>query len=343
MADDKTTHPIGWYRTHIDNKVLQELHARSDLLAFAQSLGHLGLLAITGGTAWYAAGRWPWPLVVLIVFLHGTCYAFMINAVHELGHNTVFRTKSLNSFFCHVFAFLGWINHYMFQASHARHHRYTLHPPNDLEVVLPVKIVRKQFYKSAIANPMGIRWLVGENLRIARGKLRGEWELRLFPESEPEKRRPAMNWSRAILAGHAMIYLVSLAGVLLGHLRFGMLPLLTSLAPLYGGWLFFLCNNTQHIGLKDNVPDFRLSCRSFMLNPIAKFLYWHMNYHIEHHMYAAVPCYKLGKLHRIIEHDLPPTPRGIAATWRDIAAIQAIQAKDPKYQHLQAAPNPVLA
>ena len=66
MADDRTTHPIGWYRTHIDNDVLKELHTRSDLPAFAQSLGHLGLLALTGGTAFYAAGRWPWPVVVLL-------------------------------------------------------------------------------------------------------------------------------------------------------------------------------------------------------------------------------------------------------------------------------------
>ena len=44
-------------------------------------------------------------------------------------------------------------------------------------------------------------------------------------------------------------------------------------------------------GLQDYVPDFRLCYRRFLVNPVVRFLYWHMNFHIEHHMYAAVPCY----------------------------------------------------
>ena len=93
--------------------------------------------------------------------------------------------------------------------------------------------------------------------------------------------------------------------------------LLTSLAPFYGGWLFFLCNNTQHIALQDNVPDFRLCCRTFTVNPLVQFL-----------------------LHRLIRHDLPACPRGIAATWKEIGAILKIQNQNPDYQHLAACPNP---
>jgi fatty acid desaturase len=118
-----------------------------------------------------------------------------------------------------------------------------------------------------------------------------------------------------------------------------LVPVLTSLTPLYGSWLFFLCNNTQHIGLQDNVNDFRLSCRTFTVNPIVQFLYWHMNYHIEHHMYAAVPCYNLGQLHRAIKHELPPTPDGLVATWKEIAAIQKLQDENPDYQYV--APLPI--
>jgi fatty acid desaturase len=95
--------------------------------------------------------------------------------------------------------------------------------------------------------------------------------------------------------------------------------------------------------LQDDVPDFRLCCRTFTLNPVVQFLYWHMNYHIEHHMYAAVPCYRLGRLHRLIKHDLPPCPAGLLATWREIAAIQAIQEIDPEYQHVAPVPQAVVA
>ena len=53
-----------------------------------------------------------------------------------------------------------------------------------------------------------------------------------------------------------------------------------------------------------------------------------------------MPCYQLGRLHRLIKHDLPPCPHGIVATWREIAAIQKIQEKDPEYQHVALVPNP---
>jgi fatty acid desaturase len=75
------------------------------------------------------------------------------------------------------------------------------------------------------------------------------------------------------------------------------------------------------------------------VNPVVQFLYWHMNYHTEHHMYAAVPCYNLGALHRAIAHELPPCPRGLRATWEEIAAILRIQSANPAYQHVALLPG----
>lgn len=324
---------VSWYRTPLDPKALKQLHERSDLLGWLQTLGYLGVVASTGTAAFLAAGRLPLALVIPLVFLHGMACSFMINGVHELGHGTVFRTKFLNALFVRILSFLGWMNFEMFQASHARHHRYTLHPPDDLEVVLPMRLMVKHFFKTAFANPLWCFHTVKDTIRVARGKLRGDWELTLFPESEPEKRRPTVNWARTLLIGHGLIVIVSI------YFKLWMLPVLTTLAPFYGGWLFFLCNNTQHIGLQDNVPDFRLCCRTFTLNPVVEFLYWHMNYHTEHHMYAAVPCYRLGRLHQLIKHDLPPCPDGIVATWTEIAAIQKRQDEDPSYQHAAMLPN----
>ncbi|MBI2192177.1 MAG: fatty acid desaturase [Planctomycetes bacterium] len=336
---ERWSRPVAWYRTPIDPALLKKLHQRSDVLGALQTFGYLGVLACTGGLALYSMGRWPWWATVLLVFLHGTCFAFQINAVHELGHGAVFRTRWLNAFFERVFAFLGWINFHMFDTSHVRHHQFTLHPPDDLEVVLPTRITVKQFFKGSFVNPLGIKYAVQGNLRIARGRFCGEWELALFPESYPQKRLVAVRWARILLIGHALIVGASIAAGFTDS-RFWLLPVLTSFAPFYGTWLFFLCNNTQHIGLQDNVPDFRLSCRTFTVNPFVQFLYWHMNYHTEHHMYAAVPCYRLGELHRAIRHDLPPCPRGIVSTWKEIAAIQKIQKANPQYQHAAPCPNP---
>ena len=51
--------------------------------------------------------------------------------------------------------------------------------------------------------------------------------------------------------------------------------------PIYG--------NTQHAGLAENVLDHRLNCRTVYMNPLNRYLYWNMNYHVEHHMFPLVP------------------------------------------------------
>jgi fatty acid desaturase len=324
---------IHWYRTPLDKEVLRGLSKRSDGLAWLQVLGHLGFLALTGGLAVYSAYHWPLWVTLLLLFVHGTGFSFMINAVHELGHRTVFQSRRLNEIFLRIFAFLGWIHFPIFRASHARHHEYTLHPPDDLEVVLPMRVIVRHFFQRGIVNVEAPPKKVGEAIRIARGRFKGEWENRLFPADKPAVRREPVNWARTLLAGHALIVVVSLL--------FGwwMVPVVISLAPFYGSLVFILCNSTQHIGMQDNVPDFRLCCRTLTLNPIFRFLYWHMNYHTEHHMYPSVPCYRLGALHRAIKHDLPPCPAGLIETWRQILAIQRKQKEDPTYQYVAPLPE----
>lgn len=333
-AKERKKPVIDWYRTPIPTAEFKALHKKSDLKGAIQTLGYLGILAATGFTAFHSFRHWPWQATVALVFAHGMVTAFLINGVHELGHGTVFQTKRLNRWFCHILAFLGWINHETFHASHTRHHRYTLHPPDDLEVVLPLRLMIRHFVLTGVIDPVAAWKALMTTLRIARGKFEGEWELTLYPADDPAKREVPVRWARVILLGHGLIAVVSLAS---GQ---WIIPVLVTLAPFYGGWLFFLCNNTQHIGLQDFVPDFRLCCRTFTLNPLLRFLYWQMNYHTEHHMYAAVPCYHLGRLHALIRHDLPPCPDGLVAVWKEIAAIQALQEKDPSYQHQPRLPNP---
>ena len=63
-----------------------------------------------------------------------------------------------------------------------------------------------------------------------------------------------------------------------------------------------------------------------------------MNFHIEHHMYAAVPCYNLGKLHEHIKGESPVPPRGLYAAWKGIIAIMKAQRTDPSYQYVPELP-----
>lgn len=332
MVGEQKAQKINWYRSPLDRDTLAALNQRSDWKGLRQTLGHLGLLVLTGAAAWVAAAQSSWPVLLLILLVHGTIFAFLLNGFHELCHSSVFKTKALNTFFLYLFSFLGQYNPILFWASHQEHHKYTLHPPDDLEVVLPVEITLESFLKSAVVNPWGVYGRLKGVIRLSRGRLEGEWENILFPATEPTQRQRLFNWARTLLVGHTLIVVVSL------YFGLWLLPVLITLAPFYGGWLLFLCNNTQHVGLQDNVSDYRLCTRTIILNPVVQFLYWHMNFHTEHHMYAAVPCYNLEKLHKAIAADLPPCPVGIYAAWSEIIPILQKQKVDPTYQYIAELP-----
>jgi fatty acid desaturase len=335
MDTTQSARIINWYRVPLDREALKSLHERSDFLGTVQTLGYLATITLTGTAACYSAGHWRWWVTGLLLWLHGTVFAFQINAVHELGHNTVFQTQWLTNVFLRLFAFLGWINCDAFNISHSRHHRYTLHPPDDQEVVLPQKYPVRFFFTRGLIDLPGFWQMLKEKYQRATGKYDSPWYRVLFPPDKPELRRPVTLWNWTLIVGHLAIIAVSI------YFQLWMLPVVTTFAAFYGGLLFLLTNTTQHVGLQDNVPDFRLCCRTISVNPVLRFLYWHMNFHTEHHMYAAVPCYRLGRLHRLIRHELPPTLNGLIPTWQQIAAIQRRQKVEPQYQY--AAPLPARA
>ena len=188
------------------------------------------------------------------MYLHGALYAFLVNGFHELCHKTVFKTNALNIFFRNVYAFLGWYSHVSFWASHQAHHRYTLHPPDDLEVVLPVKLTLRSYLAFAFINPRGFYLRMKNVLQLCFGSIESEWELALFPPKI--SKRALFRWAAAA-GGRGS--LSGLVGCRCCCWRF------------YGGG--HLLNEAQHIG------STAVARCSILLAGI------------EHHMYAAVPFY----------------------------------------------------
>jgi fatty acid desaturase len=326
---------VEWYRCRITREELARLNKRSNALGFAQTFGYLGVLAGASGVAVYSSLNWPWYITSMLVFVNGHFWHFLVNGFHELVHDSVFKTRRLNRFFLLIFSFLGWHNHHHFWASHTEHHKYTLHPPDDLEVVFPFKFDLKGLWKRGIVNYRYPYDLLKGKFKAAAGHLpEDRWSRMLFPESDTQRRRAFTQWERLVLVGHILI--ASLA-VWYGYWA---VLLVFTFPKLFGSWLQNLCNSAQHVGLQDKVPDFRLCSRTIYLNPIVQLLYWHMNYHIEHHMYAAVPCYRLGTLHRLIKHELPHCTRGLVETWKQIGEILQKQEQNPEYQYIAELPAP---
>ena len=308
-------------------------------------LGHLGLGVLTGAVAFYVfkqvnAATWPWavPLLLLAMFLHGTvCSFFGGVACHELGHGTVFRSKWLNAFFLRLFAFLSWWDFIWFRPSHFKHHQVTTHHDYDGEVVLPQSFNFKdwRFWLFMFGwTPMGTWGAIKTIARRAAGKLDSAWYAFVMPEKDEALRRRHRNWARYFLALHAVL---AVTFIVTGN---WILIFLINIPTHYCGWLGFLCGNPQHYGMQPDVPDFRKCCRTYITHGLPAFLYWNMHYHIEHHMYPGVPFFNLPKLREALEHDLPPAPRGLWATWKEMLTIYHIQQEDPNYYMEVKLPDP---
>ena len=120
-----------------------------------------------------------------------------------------------------------------------------------------------------------------------------------------------------------------------------MIPVVVSLGFFVGRWWIYFIGATMHAGLRDNVPDFRLCTRTIKLDLFSGYLRWNMHYHIEHHMYAAVPCYNLGKLHHALAFDMPQR-RSLVEAWREMRETERRQRTDPGYQFDTPIPAPQL-
>jgi fatty acid desaturase len=107
--------------------------------------------------------------------------------------------------------------------------------------------------------------------------------------------------------------------------------MLIGLPRMYGCWHMVMTGLLQHGGLADNVIDHRLNTRTVYMNPISRYLYWNMNYHVEHHMYPMVPYHALPRLHALIKHDLPAPNPSILHAYREMVAIFLKQRRDEEY------------
>ena len=340
LAEVRKSLRIGWYRCPIEPATLRRLMQRSDLQGWLQAGGHLLLFLATGTLTYLLFANGLWLGFALALFAHGTFGAFFKGlATHELGHGTVFRSKWLNRAFLRLFGVIAWNNHHIYAVSHTYHHRYTLYPDGDRELVLPQNPMLKlidlfQLFVFLVwRGHSGLIPVVVHTVKIASGNFNTSstfgtqddtWVADIFADL-PKERRKAINWARLTLLFHVCVIAVAIA------MQWWLLPVLVTLTGFLGKGWSLIVGLPMHCGLRDNVPDFRKCVRSITLDPISTFLYWRMNWHTEHHMYAGVPCYNLKKLYREIAADMP-RPRTLAGAWREMRDTWRRQQQDPGYQ-----------
>ena len=307
-----------WYRTEIPRARLKELMKRSDGPAIRDTLLWIGGMVVTGGLGAYFWGSW-WCVPFFLVY--GVLYGSGGDSRwHECGHGTAFKTQWMNDAVYQLACFMMMRNPAVWRWSHSRHHTDTIIVGRDPEIIT----MRPPEMLKVCLNFFGILDLpqaLLAMLRYASGRLTGA-EKNFIPEAEQGK-----------VFTVARVWLVIYAATIATCLWMGsILPLmLIGLPRLYGAWHHLLTGLTQHIGLAEDVLDHRLNCRTVYMNPFSRFVYWNMNYHVEHHMYPMVPYHALPALHQEMLADCAKPYSGFWEAYREIVPALLRQLRDPEY------------
>ena len=325
QAFDRGLASAEWYHTDVDRKAMKALMKRSDGPALRDTLIWIALLLASGACVVALWGSW-WVLPFVLVY--GVLYGSACDARwHECGHGTAFKTAWMNDAVYQFASFLVMRNPVTWRWSHARHHTDTVIVGRDAEIA----VMRPPDLLKVILNFVGIFdvWYSLKALLLNAGGVLQEHEQSFVPEAEQGK---------AIAAArvHVAIYGVTVASAVVME---SWLPLILIGAPrMYGCWHMLMTGLLQHGGLADNVTDHRLNSRTVLMNPVSRFIYWNMNYHVEHHMFPMVPFHALPKLHELIKHDLPAANPSIWHGYREMVPAFLRQLRNEDYYVRRALP-----
>jgi len=315
-----------WYACPIPRKNLKELMKRSDGPAIRDTAIWLSALVTSGVLGYLTWGTW-WAVPCFIVY--GVLYGSASDSRwHECGHGTPFKTRWMNDAVYHIASFMLLHEPTVWRWSHTRHHTDTIIVGRDPEIAAPRPPDIPGILLDIFTLKRGAKAF--RNIIIhAVGRLTAEEET-FIPEME--------RWKVFLVA---RIYVAIYAAVIAAcFLTRSILPAMyIGLPSFYGGFFTLFFGLTQHAGLSEDVLDHRLNSRTVMMNPIFRFIYWNMNYHVEHHMFPMVPYHALPKLHAAIKADCPPPYPSCWAAYREIIPTLLRQVKDPTYYVVRTLPS----
>ncbi len=318
-SEDRADDPFDvWFSPTIDQNVIRSLMKRNNIMALSSLAIWLALCVITGYLVVLSRTS-LWALFPAMT-IYGGILSFAYAASHECAHGTAFKSRWLNEI---VF----WFTSFLFieepryrRYSHAGHHTHTWFTETDPQKPYGNPLTLAKFLVSTLGLTLYID-AARQLTRHSAGRFT-ESERGFLPSSE--LKNVTLN-SRVMLA----LYL-SLLGY--GIAFQTIWPFLLFFIPRWlGGWIVTAYINTQHMCMAENLYDHRKTTRSIRCNKVERLLYWNMNYHIEHHLYPAIPFHALPALSRQIADQLPSPTSGVIRANIDILGAIARQRTNPNY------------
>ncbi|WP_127579736.1 fatty acid desaturase family protein [Paenibacillus koleovorans] len=307
-----------WYASPIPRAKMKELMKRKNGPAIRDTLILFCAIGCAGYLAFLSWGTW-WAVPAFL--LYGILYATPGDSRwHECGHGTAFKTPWMNEVIYHIFSFMVLRSATPWRWSHARHHSDTYIVGRDPEILLQRPPIIKILW-------MEILHLYGGPIELKRFLLHAVGKI----EKQEQAYIPPSEYRKVFI--EAWVYMLIILGTIGACIYTGsLLPAMFVVLPtFYGPVLMLMFGISQHLGLYEDVLDHRLNTRTVYVNPIFRFLYWNMNYHIEHHMFPMVPYHALPKLHQEMKGDTPEPSPSLYAALKEVFVALRKQKKDPSY------------
>ena len=237
------------------------------------------------------AAAFPNPVTMLftVLLLGGRQMAFGV-LVHETGHKSFFTSQSVNDFVA------TWLSGYWFfsdkdayMKAHLMHHKDcgTVDDP-DLKNFDAYPVSSTSFKRKVLRDITG---KIGWRRIVSIGR-----SLYRFNELKPGVKKMLAG---GVICNLALLLALSVAGF----------------AELYALWVIaFMTSHmlitrirqiAEHAAVPDHFdPDIRLNTRTIYISWLEALLVapHGLNFHLEHHLIASVPIYRLRELHQILLH-----------------------------------------
>ncbi|MDB5489531.1 MAG: fatty acid desaturase [Reyranella sp.] len=267
----------------------RRLGAKSNLVGALLVLHAWALIA--GSMALFA--WWPNPFTLLLgVIVIGGRQLGLAILMHDAAHGLLFADRRLNewvgSWLC---AFPVFTSLVLYRPYHLQHHRFTQQVEDpDLGLSAAFPIGRTSLRRKIV------RDLTGQTAYLRRGE---QIRRAMGPAETPLATRLGNLWHKE--KGSLVVNLVLFAG--LSAMGYWWLYPVMWLLPL-ATWYQLVSrirNIAEHAMVPDNDDPLR-NTRTTYANPLMRLLvapYW-VNYHLEHHLFMFVPCWRLPQAHRAL-------------------------------------------
>ena len=267
---------------------------RSDARGLRHLAGHLGAIGLCGGLI--AAGVPGWGLLLPV---QGVLLVFLFTLEHECTHRTPFAHERLNDWigrFCGLVLILPFE---WFRWFHLAHHRWTNLPGKDPELASE----KPQTRAAWVWHVSGLPYWAAQ-IRLMAALVIGRAEGDYLPEGARGRIVAEARWMALVYAALAASLIWSPLVIWLW-----LLPVLLGQPALR---LYLLAEH----GDCPQVANMFENTRTTFTNRIVRAVAWNMPYHVEHHVWPAVPFHRLPDVHRLMRDELRVTADGYAAFTR---------------------------